>query len=350
MNYDDAGFVLAFSALIPVLGLGLGLLAGLRRPQLPVVVIASAALLALWLLFGARAVLGADASLSLSIYYGLLFALTAVQLSPILPREPRARTGGWVAFVIVWALLAQLAIAAWTLNLVDGWLVASLGLLDFGGSSMLFIATASAGLACLLAQRSRGPIIAVATPRRAVATIIPLWLGFFALTVGSEAVPDEIAVDAAVNTVLAPLGAVVAWVVVERIRHHRVSIGGAVRGIFAGLVAVTPAADVLSPFWACMLGLASGAVAAALAGPRGSVLGLLLTQLTAAALGCVFIGILGDGVGGLITGSWAQLGTQLFSIAVVAGFAFIVAGLVALTVGRVMVSAGRSRERPETVG
>ncbi|SDS64010.1 ammonium transporter [Microterricola viridarii] len=352
MNYDDPGFVLAFAALLPVLAAGLALLGGLRMQQLPWVAAAAALVLALWALAGAQSVLGADASPGLSIFYGMTVALTAVQLGAVMPRETAAAGGrvpliGWLVFVAGWTLIVAFPVAGWTLNLVDGWLVVGLGLLDFGGAALLFLGTSAAGLGWLLVARNRGPIVAVAAPRRAVLTIAALWIGFFAVTVGSEAVPDATALGAAANTVVAPLCAALAWAVVERIRHRRFSLDGAVRGVFAGLVAISAAADVLSPFWAGVLGLAAGAVASAIAGPRGSVFGLLLTQFAAAALGLVFIGILGDGVGGLLTGSWMQLGTQLFSIAVVTGFAFAFAATLAFVIRRVSAQLVWLRERPE---
>ncbi|AMB58321.1 ammonium transporter [Microterricola viridarii] len=352
MNYDHPGFVLAFSALLPVLAAGLALLGGLRMQQLPWVASACALVLALWALAGARSVLGEDASLSLSIFYGMMIALTAVQFGAVMPRESTAEGGrprliGWLVFVVIWTVVVQFAVAGWTLNLVDGWLVTGLGLLDFGGAAMLFLSTAAGGLGWLLVNRTRGPIVAVAAPRRAALTIAFLWAGFFAVTVGSEAVPDATALAAAVNTVVAPLCAAVAWAVVERIRHRRFTLGGTVRGVFAGLVAITAAADVLTPTWAGILGLAAGALAAVVSGPRGSALGHLLAQLSAAALGLVFIGILGEGVGGLLTGSWVQLGAQLFSVGVVAGFAFWFAATMAIIVRRLGAQLDWLRRRPE---
>lgn len=337
MNYGDTEFILWFSALVPVLGCGLALVAGVRRSQIVTVFAAFALLLVAWALGGSTAVLGPGASLSLSVYYGLVIALTAVQLSVVLPHAAggvaplaRARSLAWVVFVVAWALLVQFAAAAWTLNLVDGWLLTENGFLDFGGSAVLFLSTGCAALAWLAVHRTRGPVIAVSTPHRAALTIALLWAGFFAITVGSAAAPDETALRATANTVLAPIAAVLAWAVVERIRHHRVSLNGAVRGVFAGLVAVTAAVDVLSPLWAAVLGLCAGALASALAGPRGSVLGLVLTQLTASVFSMFFIGILGEGVGGLLTGSWAQLTTQLFAVGVVALSAFAVAAAIAV--------------------
>lgn len=355
MNYDDPGFVLAFSALLPVLAAGLALLSGLGRRQIPWVAAACALVLALWALSGSQAVLGPDASPSLSIFYGMTIGLTAVVLGAVMPRESAADGGrprlvGWLVFVALWTVFVQFTVAGWTLNLVDGWLVAGLGLLDFGGASVLFLGTAAAGLGWLLVHRSRGAIVVVAAPRRAALTILLLCAGFLAVTVGSEAVPDATALAAAVNTVVAPLCAVVAWAIVERIRHRRFSLGGAIRGVFAGLVAITAAADAITAPWAGVLGLAAGALAAAISGPRGSVFGLMLTQLAAALLGLAYVGILGEGVGGLLTGSWAQLGTQLFAGVVVAAVAFVAAVTLAFVIRRVTAQLSWLRSRPELAG
>lgn len=338
VNYGDTAFIFAFCALLPVLGAGFVLVAGVRGRQVLTVLATTVLVLLLWVVWGAGVALGPDASLPLSVYYGLVVSLSVAQLGVLLPRaatmgkqNARAESYIWIVFVVAWVSLVQFAVAGWTLNLVDGWLITERGFLDFGGSSVLFVSTACAALAWLTIHRTRGPVIAISTPRRAILTIVVLWVGFFAITVGSAAAPDDTALRAAVNSVVAPIGALVAWALVERIQHHRMSLNGAVRGVFAGLIAITAAADVLSPLWAFVLGLCAGALASALAGPRGSVLGLVLTQLTASLFSLVFIGILGEGVGGLLTGSWAQLAGQLFSLAVVSllayGFGLVLAAL-----------------------
>ena len=65
-----------------------------------------------------------------------------------------------------------------------------------------------------------------------------------------------------INTLAAPAAATLGWLVVEKIKDGKPTSIGAASGAVAGLVAITPACNILTPFWGMVLGLIVGAVCA----------------------------------------------------------------------------------------
>ena len=60
------------------------------------------------------------------------------------------------------------------------------------------------------------------------------------------------------STTAATAAAMLAWGFTEKIRTGHYTAIGAASGIVAGLVAITPAADVVSPLWAMVIGAIAG--------------------------------------------------------------------------------------------
>ena len=69
-----------------------------------------------------------------------------------------------------------------------------------------------------------------------------LWFGWFGFNAGSALGAGGLAASAFVATHLGAAGAMIAWPVLERIRHGRATALGGATGAVAGLVAITPAA------------------------------------------------------------------------------------------------------------
>ena len=60
-----------------------------------------------------------------------------------------------------------------------------------------------------------------------------------------------------------PLAAgILGWLIIERIRDGKPTSIGAASGALAGLVAITPACNILTPGWAIVLGILTGAICA----------------------------------------------------------------------------------------
>lgn len=87
-----------------------------------------------------------------------------------------------------------------------------------------------------------------------------LWFGWFGFNAGSAFAADGVAGYAWISTTAATGAAALGWLITERIRDQKFTSLGAASGIVAGLVAITPAADVVSPGFALVLGAIAGVV------------------------------------------------------------------------------------------
>ena len=85
-----------------------------------------------------------------------------------------------------------------------------------------------------------------------------LWVGWFGFNAGSAGAANGIAGLAFINTILATGAATVAWIAGEALLKGKPSMLGAASGAVAGLVAVTPAAGLIGPMAAIVLGLIAG--------------------------------------------------------------------------------------------
>ena len=72
-----------------------------------------------------------------------------------------------------------------------------------------------------------------------------LWFGWFGFNAGSEAAVDGVAALAWINTLAAPAAATLGWLIVEKIKDGKPTSIGAASGAVAGLVAITPACNIL---------------------------------------------------------------------------------------------------------
>ncbi|MEO8724152.1 MAG: ammonium transporter, partial [Sphingobium sp.] len=81
-----------------------------------------------------------------------------------------------------------------------------------------------------------------------------LWVGWFGFNAGSALEANGSAALAMINTFVATASAGLFWMLAERVNGHKPSALGFCSGIVAGLVAVTPAAGNSGPFGAIILG------------------------------------------------------------------------------------------------
>jgi ammonium transporter, Amt family len=81
-----------------------------------------------------------------------------------------------------------------------------------------------------------------------------LWVGWFGFNAGSALEANGSAALAMINTFVATASAGLFWMLAERLSGHKGSALGFCSGIVAGLVAVTPAAGNSGPFGAIVLG------------------------------------------------------------------------------------------------
>jgi Amt family ammonium transporter len=161
-----------------------------------------------------------------------------------------------------------------------------------------------------------------------------LWFGWFGFNAGSELAADGIASLAFINTIAAPVGAMISWMVFEQLSHGKPTSVGAASGAVAGLVAITPSCAYLEPIWALALGVVVGVICA-LAIDLKYLLGfddsldVVGIHLVGGIVGTLWIGLLGDGVGLFFGYGPLQLGKQLVAVVAVMIYAFCVAWLLA---------------------
>jgi len=173
----------------------------------------------------------------------------------------RIRYSAVLIFTTIWMTLAYLPIAhmVWA---EGGWLYER-GALDFAGGTVVHI---NAGVAALVGAWMTGKRLGHGKesmqPHNLPMAMIGaslLWVGWFGFNAGSALQASETMALAFFNTLLATSGGVLAWLLVEWRVKGRPSLLGSISGAVAGLVGVTPAAGLVGPGGALVIGLAAGA-------------------------------------------------------------------------------------------
>lgn len=174
----------------------------------------------------------------------------------------RSRYSAVLVFSALWMTLAYLPIAHMVWG-PGGWLLTR-GALDFAGGTVVHINSGIAALvgAYFVGSRlgyGREPMQPHNLPMAMVGAAL-LWVGWFGFNAGSALAADETAALAFFNTIIATAGAILSWTFVEWKVKGKPSLLGAISGAVAGLVGVTPAAGLVGPVGAFVIGLATGAL------------------------------------------------------------------------------------------
>jgi Amt family ammonium transporter len=190
----------------------------------------------------------------------MLFQMTFAALTPVLivgAFAERIKFSAAVLFCLLWVTFVYFPIAhmVWDANgLIFGW-----GALDFAGGTVVHINAGLAGLiGAIMVGKRTGFGKDMMAPHSMTLTLVGsamLWLGWFGFNAGSNLEASGGAMLATVNTFLATAAAVVSWSVVETVTRGKASLLGAVSGMIAGLVAITPAAGIAGPMGAIIMGL-----------------------------------------------------------------------------------------------
>jgi Amt family ammonium transporter len=173
----------------------------------------------------------------------------------------RMKFSALLLFTALWLLVVYAPIAHWVWG---GGFLASAGVLDFAGGTVVHINAGVAGLVCALVLGKReGYGTTNMAPHNLVYSVIGaalLWVGWFGFNAGSELAADGLAGAAMLNTQVAAAAAALTWMFAEWIVARKPSVLGIVSGAVGGLVAVTPAAGFVNPAGAFFIGLAAGVV------------------------------------------------------------------------------------------
>jgi Amt family ammonium transporter len=138
------------------------------------------------------------------------------------------------------------------------------GDLDFAGGTVVHI---NAGIAALVGAIVLGKRIGFGRdampPHSLPMTMIGaslLWVGWFGFNAGSNLEATGGAGLAFINTILATAAAGMSWMLTEWMLRGKPSMLGVASGVVAGLVVVTPAAGLVGPMGAIVLGAIAGMV------------------------------------------------------------------------------------------
>ncbi|NYD71509.1 Amt family ammonium transporter [Herbiconiux flava] len=256
----------------------------------------------------------------------------------------RAKFGAWMVFAGVWVTVVYFPVAFWVFNLDEGW-APLWGVNDFAGGTAVHINAGAAALALALVLGKRvGFQKGIQKPHNVPLTLLGaslLWFGWFGFNAGSEAAVDGVAAIAWINTLAAPAAAIIGWLIVEKIKDGKPTSIGAASGAVAGLVAITPACNILTPGWAIVLGVIAGAVCALAIELKFKLgfddsLDVVGIHLVGGIIGTLYIGIFGAGIGLLDTGSLEQLGKQAGAAAVVLVYSFVMAFIIGWIIQKTM--------------
>ncbi len=260
----------------------------------------------------------------------------------------RTKFTAWAIFVAIWTTIVYFPVAHWVFafgNKVGdkttgtGYL-AGKGLEDFAGGTAVHINAGAAGLALAIILGKRVGWRKEAMRPHSLPLVLLgsglLWFGWFGFNAGSALAANGLAGLAFMNTQVATAGALIGWILVEKIRNGHATSLGAASGAVAGLVAITPACAFVAPWAAVVIGFIAGILCSLAVGMKykfgfDDSLDVVGVHLVGGIWGSLAIGFFGThvvnsvGIDGLFYGGGsALLGKQALGVGMVAGYSFIV--------------------------
>jgi ammonium transporter, Amt family len=198
--------------------------------------------------------------MSTLMYFQFVFAaITVIILAGSL--LGRMNFTAWMIFCPVWMTLVYTvgAFSLWG----GGWL-ASLGVADFSGGYVIHLAAGTSGFVAaavigprLQADRDNFP------PNSLLITLVGagiLWIGWNGFNGGDPYFANADAGAAVLNTNTATAVGLLVWTLMDKMAYGKPSVLGAVNGMIAGLVAITPAAGYVDGWGAIIIGIAAGII------------------------------------------------------------------------------------------
>jgi Amt family ammonium transporter len=255
----------------------------------------------------------------------------------------RLKFSAYAVLIAVWAIVVYPTVARWVFS-PNGWLFQR-GALDFAGGAVVHINAGAAALAVILVLGNRkGWPREAMPPHNLPFTVLGtgiLWFGWFGFNAGSALAANGLAAQALVNTHLAAASAMLAWLLVEKLRTGHATTLGAASGAVAGLVAITPCAGFVGGMAPIFIGLIAGAVCylALTLKTRFNFddsLDVIAVHLVGGIIGALLLGFFSDtkinslGFDGVLFGGGSKLlVNQLIAIGATFAFSFIVTWVVA---------------------
>jgi Amt family ammonium transporter len=250
-------------------------------------------------------------------YIYVLFQLTFAVITVALISgsiADRVKMVSWIVFSVIWVTFAYFPIAhnVWA----GGWFYTHFPNLDYAGGTVVHINAGVAGLVLALIIGKRvGFMKDPMKPHNLTLTMIGaglLWTGWYGFNVGSIVFTDASKKAwggfsqqfygetgaTFMNTTLATMAAMLAWLLVERIVHGKATSLGAASGVVAGLVAITPSCGAVSILGAIIVGALAGGVCSVAVGLKykfrlDDSLDVVGVHLVGGIIGALMIGLFG---------------------------------------------------------
>ena len=285
MNSADTGFMLICSAMVLFMTPGLSLFYGgfVRRKNVLNTIMMSTLMIGLaivmWVAFGYSLSFGGNHfgiigdfrnaffngigskpgsySDSIPAYVYAAFQMMFAIITPALISgavAERMKFKAYFIFMALWSIIVYYPMAHMVWG--QGGFLASIGAVDFAGGNVVHISSGfSALVLCILLGKRKGydtqsyrthniPMIAIG------AFVLPF--GWFGFNAGSALKADGLAAHAFITTAVSAGAAMLSWIIIEWKHNGTPSLVGAVTGIVAGLVAITPGAGFV-PVWAALI-------------------------------------------------------------------------------------------------
>ncbi len=406
LSAGDTAWVLASSALVLLMTPGLAFFYGgmvraksaLNMMMMSMVSIGVVSVL--WVIYGFKLAFGYEAN---SQWYGdigfsgfeslvdeltnnggvypiplLVFATFQLMFAIITPAlisgaiADRTKFISWTLFVAIWVTLVYFPVAHWVFafgnkvgdTVTGAGFLAARGVQDFAGGTAVHINAGAAALALtiVLGRRigwQKSPMRPHSLPLVLLGASL-LWFGWFGFNAGSALGANATAGLAFLNTQVATGGALLGWILTEKIRDGHPTSLGAASGAVAGLVAITPACAFVAPWAAAVIGLIAGVVCALAVGLKykfgyDDALDVVGVHLVGGVIGSLAIGFFGSsqvnslGLDGLFYGGgMALLGKQALGVGLVMAYSFVVTLIIGYLIEKTI--GFRVKEEKELLG
>ena len=274
----------------------------------------------------------------------------------------RLKFSAYAVLIGAWGILVYPAVAHWVFS-PNGWLFKR-GALDFAGGAVVHINAGAAALAVILVLGNRkGWQREAMPPHNLPFTMLGtgiLWFGWFGFNAGSALAANGLAAQALVNTHLAAASAMIAWLVIEKLRAGHATSLGAASGAVTGLVAITPCAGFVGGIAPIIIGAVASVVCYLALSLKTKFnfddsLDVIAVHLVGGIMGALLLGFFSDtkvnslGFDGILFGGGSELFVnQLIAIGATFAFSFIVTFVIAKVIDATM--GLRVSEEDELVG
>ena len=199
----------------------------------------------------------------LAMFQGKFAIITPALISGALAERVYFR--GYTLFIALWFLLVYCPLCHWVWA-TDGWLhnVGAAGVIDLAGGTVIHVsAGVSALVIALLLGKRKGYPKTPMMPNNMVMTMMGaglLWVGWFGFNAGSTIHSGLDTARALTMTQVSAASGALTWIIIEALIYRKATSLGFVSGMLAGLVAITPAAGVVQPTGALILGACSSVI------------------------------------------------------------------------------------------